>query len=81
MREEMRNAHAVLVGKFQRKKRRNRWKDNIKMKLTDIDWEDEDWIQLNQNGVHWQASMNTLMDFRFLLKTRNVLTSWATAIF
>jgi hypothetical protein len=42
-----RNAHKVLVGnlreKRQLRRRRNRWKDNIKMSLNEIRWEGVEW--------------------------------------
>jgi len=46
----VRNAHKILVGKFEGKgplgSPRRRWEDNIRLDLTEIGWEGVDWIHL-----------------------------------
>jgi hypothetical protein len=44
--EEMRNAYNILVGKHEGKRPRCRWKENIRMDLREIGWEDMNWIHL-----------------------------------
>jgi len=39
---------------------RQRWEDNIKMDLKEVDWEDVDQNGLNQSRDNWQAVMNTV---------------------
>jgi hypothetical protein len=39
-----------------------RWKDNIKMGLTEIDWEGVDWIDLAQDK--WRSLVKPVMNFR-----------------
>lgn len=36
-----------------------RWKDDIKMGLTDTRWDGEDWIHLTQNTAKRQALLDT----------------------
>jgi hypothetical protein len=60
-----RSVYRVLVGR-QKSKRplgrpRHRWEDNIKLDLRDIGINGVNWIQLAQDGVQWQASVNTVM--------------------
>jgi hypothetical protein len=38
--------------------------DNIKMDLSDIKWDDVDWIDLAQNRDQWRVLMNTVLNFR-----------------
>jgi len=49
---EMGNAYSILVGKSEGNKplgrSRHRWEDNIRMDLSDIEWEVVDWIHLPQ---------------------------------
>jgi hypothetical protein len=49
-----RKAYKILVGKPEGKRplgrTSNRWKDNIRIDLQEIGWEDLDWIQLAQDG-------------------------------
>jgi len=40
---------------------RRRWEDNIKMGLREIWIDGANWIQLAQDGVQWQAWLNTVM--------------------
>jgi hypothetical protein len=41
----------------------NIWEDNIKIDLTEIGFEEVDWIHLAQNMVHHQVHVNTAMNF------------------
>jgi hypothetical protein len=45
---EMRNAYKIFVGKSEGKRPlgrpRRRWKDNIRMNLREIVWEDVNWM-------------------------------------
>jgi hypothetical protein len=49
---EIRNVYRILIGKAEWKRRiggpRRRWEDNIRMDLTEIEWEDMDWMHLTQ---------------------------------
>jgi hypothetical protein len=49
---EEKNADSILVGKHEEKiplgRHRNRWENNIKMKLKITGWEGMDWIHLTQ---------------------------------
>jgi hypothetical protein len=36
--------------------------DNIKINLTDIEWDGRDWIELAQDGDQWRALVNTVMN-------------------
>jgi hypothetical protein len=38
--------------------------DNIKMDLTEIGWDDMDWIDLAQDRDQWRALVNTVMNIR-----------------
>jgi hypothetical protein len=49
----MRNAYNTLVGKSEGnsplERPRHRWKDNIRMDLREMRWEDVDWMHLAQD--------------------------------
>jgi hypothetical protein len=53
--EETRNAYRILLGKPEGKRSlrrpRGRWVDNIKMNLTEIEWDGIEWIDLAQDMV------------------------------
>jgi hypothetical protein len=38
--------------------------DNIKIDLTETEWDDMDWIDLAQDMDQWRALMNTVMNLR-----------------
>jgi hypothetical protein len=38
--------------------------DNIKMDLSEIGWDDMDWIDLHQDREWWRALVNTVMNLR-----------------
>jgi hypothetical protein len=58
----------ILVGKPEQKRPlgrpRRRWVDNIKMNLREIGWDGINWIDLAQDGDHWSALVNTVMNIR-----------------
>jgi hypothetical protein len=53
-----------LEGKRPLGRPRRRWVDNIKMDTEEIGWGGVDWIRLAEDGNHWRAVVNTLMNFR-----------------
>jgi len=61
----MRNACKIFVrkpkGKRPRGKSRCRWKDNIRMDLTEIGWKILDWIHQAQDRIQWQAPVSMVM--------------------
>jgi hypothetical protein len=66
---KMRSAYRIFVGKpkkrtpFWRPRRRKR--DNVKIMLNEIGYEDVNWIQLTQERVQWEAPVSTVMNLRF----------------
>ncbi|KAJ4445269.1 hypothetical protein ANN_07070 [Periplaneta americana] len=65
---ESRNAYRVLVGRPEGKKPlarpRRRWKDNIKMDLREVGYDDREWINLAQNRDQWRAYVRAAMNLR-----------------
>jgi hypothetical protein len=63
---EKRNAYRILVGKPEGKRPlgrpRRMWMDNIKIDLTEIGWDDMDWIDLAQDRDQWRALLNMVMN-------------------
>jgi hypothetical protein len=55
-----------LVGRVEGKRPlgrpRHRWEGNIKLDLREVGIDGRNWIQLAQDRVQWQASMNTVMN-------------------
>jgi hypothetical protein len=43
---------------------RRKWLDNIKMDLREIRWAGMDWTDVAQDGDHWRALVNTVMNLR-----------------
>jgi hypothetical protein len=66
---EMRNAHSILVGKSEGKRRlgkpRHRWEGDINMTLREIGREVMDWIHLAQVRDQWLDVVNMTMNFFF----------------
>jgi hypothetical protein len=60
--------YGVLVGRPEGKsplgRPRHKWKNNIKMDLTDIEIDGANWIRLAQDRVQWWAFLNTVMNLR-----------------
>ncbi|KAJ4426305.1 hypothetical protein ANN_27119 [Periplaneta americana] len=65
---ESRNAYRVLVGRPEGKipfgRTRRRWKDNIKMDLREVGYDDRDWINLAQDTDQWRAYVRAEMNLR-----------------
>ncbi|KAJ4429551.1 hypothetical protein ANN_21720 [Periplaneta americana] len=65
---ESRNAYRVLVGRPEGKRPlgrpRRRWKDNIKMNLREVGYDDRDWINLAQDRDQWRAYVRAAMNHR-----------------
>jgi hypothetical protein len=63
---EGRGVHRVLVGRPEGKRPlerpRYRWEDKIKLDLGEIGIDGANWIQLAQDKVQWQASVNMIMN-------------------
>jgi hypothetical protein len=54
-----------LLGRLEGKKLfgrcRNRWEDNIRMDVREIDWEIVHWMHLAQDRDQWRAFVNMIM--------------------
>jgi hypothetical protein len=65
---EGRGVYRVLVGRPEGKRPlgrpRRRWEDNIKLDLREIGIDGANWIQLDQERIHWRAFVNTVMNLR-----------------
>jgi hypothetical protein len=63
-----RGLYRVLVERLEGKRPlgrpRRRWEGNIKMDLREIGIDGTNWIRLAQDGVHWRAFVNTVMNLR-----------------
>jgi ribosome biogenesis protein Nip4 len=63
---EVGNANKILVGKPEGKRPlerpRRRWKDNIRMDLTETGRECVDWAHLVQDRDQWQVLVNMVMN-------------------
>jgi hypothetical protein len=72
--DEMRNLYQILVGKHQEPlgRPRRRWEDNIRMDLSEIEWEGVDWTHLHLDRDQWWALVNTVMNLRAPLKVRGI---------
>jgi hypothetical protein len=61
-----RGVYSILVGRPEGKRPlerlRHRWEDNIKMDLREVGIDGENWIQLAQDRVQWQACVNMVMN-------------------
>jgi hypothetical protein len=42
---------------------RRGWVDNIKIDLSEVGWDDMDWIDLPHDRDQWRALVNTVMNF------------------
>jgi len=51
------------------------------MDLREIDWEGEDWINLDQDRDQWRAFVKPVMSLRFPHKAWNFFTSLVTICF
>jgi hypothetical protein len=63
---EGRGVYRVSVGRPEGKRPlgrpRHRWKNNIKMELTETGIDGANWIRLAQDRVQWRAFVNTVMN-------------------
>jgi hypothetical protein len=66
----MANLKKNLLGRY-----RPRWKDNTKMDLQEIGWEELKTIDLAQNREKWQVLANTVMKLRVRYVAGNFLTN------
>jgi hypothetical protein len=66
--KKKRNAYRILVGKPEGSRPlgrpRRRWVDNIKIDLSEIGWDDVDWVNLAQDRYQRRALVNTVMNLR-----------------
>jgi hypothetical protein len=46
------------------KRPRNRWEDNIRMCLREIEWDSVDWIHMAQNRDQWWGLANTIINLQ-----------------
>jgi hypothetical protein len=65
---EGRSSYSVLFGSSKGKRPlgrpKRRWKDNIKMDLTEIGLDGENWLRLAQDRVRRRAFVNMVMNLR-----------------
>jgi hypothetical protein len=65
---EGRDVYRVLVGRPECKRPLGRpkhsWDNNIKLDLREIGFDVANWIQLDQDTVHWRTFVNTVMNLR-----------------
>jgi len=54
----------VLVGKYEEKRPRHRWEDNIKMYLQEVRCGGMDWIDPTQKRDRWRALVKAVMNLR-----------------
>ena len=63
-----------LIGKRSHIRRRRKWEDNIRMDVTEIDWEAVDRIDLTRDGDKWRAVVHAVMMLRVPSNAGNLLT-------
>jgi hypothetical protein len=65
----LRNACKTMIGKSKGKRplgrNTHRWEDNIRMDLSEIQWEDVDWIHVAQDRDQWRVLVDTAMQIEF----------------
>jgi hypothetical protein len=59
--------HTEACWKRPLRRLRRRWKDNIKMDLNEIGFEDGRWMKLAQDHVQWQALVLIALNLQVLL--------------
>jgi hypothetical protein len=71
---EGKGVYRVLVGRPESKRQLERpwrrWEDNIKIDLRETGIDGANWIQLTQDWVQWQSSVNTVMNPRVPQESR-----------
>jgi hypothetical protein len=74
----MRNVYNILVGKPEGKRPLgrpwDRWEDNIRIDLREVELQSVDWMYLAQDRDQWRALVNTVMNLRVPYKLGNILT-------
>lgn len=60
---------------------RRRLGNNIKTDIKEARWNGVDWTYLSQDRVHCRAFVNKVMNYRFVYKAGNSVSSWATSSF
>jgi hypothetical protein len=64
---DMRNAHSILVGKPEGKRKlgkpKRKWEDIIRTDVREIVWEGVEWMHVAQVRDQWRALVNTVMNF------------------
>jgi hypothetical protein len=69
---EGRDVYRVLIGRPEGKRPlarpRRRWKNKIKIDLSEIRIDGVNWIRLAQNRVRWRDFVNTVMNLRVPLR-------------
>jgi hypothetical protein len=68
--EEEGKVYKVLVGNPEGKRLgtpRHRWKDGIRMDLSEIGWGSVGWIHLVQDRDWWRALVKTMMNMQVLV--------------
>jgi hypothetical protein len=70
--------YRILVGKPEQKRphggSRHRWEDDIRMDLSETEWEDVDWIHVVHDRDLWWGLVGTVMRLR-------VTISFSTTLF
>jgi hypothetical protein len=61
--------HVARMGKIRNRtntvrKSRCTWEDNIRMDLSEIGWEDMDWMNPEKDRDQWRTLVNTVMNLR-----------------
>jgi hypothetical protein len=71
-RREERNFYKDLMGKPEGRRSlgrpKRRCEDGIRMDLREIGWGNVEWIQLAQDRDPWRVLVNTVMNFRVLVR-------------
>jgi hypothetical protein len=82
---KMRNANTIFVGKSEGKRPlgrpSRRWKDSIRVYVSEIGCADVDWMLLTQDSHQWRAVVNTVISLQVPYKAENVLASYVTVSF
>ena len=62
--EENRSAFKILTGKRPRGMPRRRWKDNIRIYLTEIDANTKNWVESAKTRDYWRTLVNAALNLR-----------------
>jgi hypothetical protein len=75
---ENRNAHRVLVGIPEGKRR---WENNNKLALQEIRWKVMEWANLTEDRDKWRTAVNAVMNAQVPQNAANFLTRRKTIRF